>query len=45
MYRGFESLDDFEKAIAELRSRSLAEASDPDNASDTDNGVHRAHDG
>ena len=45
VYRGFESLDDFEKAIAELRSRSLAEASDPDNASDTDNGVHRAHDG
>jgi transcriptional repressor NrdR len=43
VYRGFESLDDFEKAITELRGRRIADASD--DASDTDNGVHRAHDG
>jgi transcriptional repressor NrdR len=36
VYRGFESLDDFEKAITELRGRRTADASD------TDNGVHRA---
>ena len=54
VYRGFESLDDFEKAISELRSRSLPEASPALDTSalvstkldDTaDDGVHRAHDG
>jgi transcriptional repressor NrdR len=44
VYRGFESLDDFEKAITELRSRRLADAGDTDNR-DKDNEVHRAHDG
>ena len=39
VYRGFESLDDFEKAISELRNRRLADADDADNE------VHRAHDG
>jgi transcriptional repressor NrdR len=39
VYRGFESLDDFEKAITELRGRRTADASD------TDNGVHPAPDG
>jgi hypothetical protein len=39
VYRGFESLDDFEKAITELRNRRLADAGDADNE------VHRAHDG
>jgi transcriptional repressor NrdR len=41
VYRGFESLDDFEKAITELRGRRTADASDAD-ASDIDNGVHQA---
>ncbi len=36
VYRGFESLDDFEKAITELRGRRTADASG------TDNGVHQA---
>jgi transcriptional repressor NrdR len=39
VYRGFESLDDFEKAITELRGRRL-----PDGGGG-DDGVHRAHDG
>jgi transcriptional repressor NrdR len=39
VYRGFESVDDFEKAISELRSRRLT---DPGGM---DDGVHRAHDG
>jgi transcriptional repressor NrdR len=50
VYRGFESLDDFEKAISELRSRPLPEAGQTvlvntglDDAAD--DGVHRAHDG
>ena len=44
VYQGFESLDDFEKAITELRGRRLADAGDTD-AGDVDDGVHRAHDG
>ena len=39
VYRGFESLDDFEKAISELRTRHL-----PDVGS-ADDGVPHAHDG
>ena len=39
VYRGFESVDDFEKAISELRSRRLTDLSG------MDDGVHRAHDG
>src|SRR6201995_5161185 len=39
VYRGFESLDDFEKAITELRGRRLADAGDGDNT------AHRVHDG
>ena len=42
VYRGFESLDDFEKAITELRGRRPADDGDKDNH---DNEVHRAHDG
>jgi len=49
VYRGFESLDDFEKAITELRSRRLTDAGDTDGRDkdnrDKDNEVHRAHDG
>ena len=42
VYRGFESLDDFEKAITELRGRRQADA---DEGGGPDNEVHRAHDG
>ena len=49
VYRGFESLDDFEKAISELRSQPLAAAGPAlvNTALDdtADDGVHRAHDG
>ena len=40
VYRGFESLDDFEKAITELRSRRPADADDTDSSK-----AHRVHDG
>jgi transcriptional repressor NrdR len=39
VYRGFESVDDFEKAISELRSRRQ------EDAGGTDSAVHHAHDG
>jgi len=38
VYRGFESLDDFEKAITELRGRHLGDASGDDD-------VHGAREG
>jgi transcriptional repressor NrdR len=43
VYRGFESLDDFEKAISELRDRRVADTAET--GADTDDRVHRAHDG
>jgi transcriptional repressor NrdR len=44
VYRGFESLDDFEKAITELRSRRLADtgAGDGDIARTTPDGIRPA---
>ena len=50
VYRGFESLDDFEKAISELRSRPRPETgktvlADTGLNDAADDGVHRAHDG
>ena len=46
VYRGFESLDDFEKAITELRSRHLAGGdAGAGGGSLEGGGVHRADDG
>src|ERR1700760_4284771 len=50
VYRGFESLDDFEKAISELRSVPRPETgktvlADTGLNDAADDGVHRAHDG
>jgi transcriptional repressor NrdR len=45
VYRGFESLDDFEKEITALRSRHAEDADDADNAEHPDDGANAVRGG